>query len=242
MARRPSVCIPIFRKSRPCTPPDKLAFLANVGPLNAAGHAGAISGQQFARPRQSFFACRSATTSGRSLELDGFYKTGWAGRLADNLGALNTSSTFPPITSVAGSAIFCTGQQTQPYAIIPGTTPGLSGFDSSASATARSAGLAAIADLRYRRFADSSRQLHHFKFAGRQQDSFQRADFAHAVGYRLPANQHRRPVEASGAASVGALRAQLEPPGFLLFPRRFRHAQQPDRYAANPVSRSSVPR
>jgi uncharacterized protein (DUF1501 family) len=57
--------------------------------------------------------------------------------LADNLGALNTNSTFPPITSVAGSAIFCTGQQTQPYAIIPGTTPGLSGFDSSASASAR---------------------------------------------------------------------------------------------------------
>jgi uncharacterized protein (DUF1501 family) len=38
---------------------------------------------------------------------------------------------------VAGSAIFCTGQQTQPYALIPGTTPGLSGFDSSASAAAR---------------------------------------------------------------------------------------------------------
>jgi uncharacterized protein (DUF1501 family) len=49
----------------------------------------------------------------------------------------NGNSLFPPVTSVAGTAIFCTGQQTEPYAIIPGTTPGLLGFDSSAPSTAR---------------------------------------------------------------------------------------------------------
>lgn len=49
----------------------------------------------------------------------------------------NASSQFPPITSVAGSAIFGTGLQNNPYAMIPGTTPGLSGFDSSAPSTAR---------------------------------------------------------------------------------------------------------
>ena len=64
-------------------------------------------------------------------------RRGWAGRLADNIVGFNTGSMFPPITSVAGSAIFCTGQQTQPYAMIPGTTPRLRGFDSSASAAAR---------------------------------------------------------------------------------------------------------
>ena len=51
--------------------------------------------------------------------------------------ALNASAMFPPITSVAGSAIFCTGQQTRPYAMIPGSTPGLTGFDTSAPSTAR---------------------------------------------------------------------------------------------------------
>jgi len=58
--------------------------------------------------------------------MDGFYKTGWPGRMADKIQPVfNPTSTFPPITSVAGSAIFGTGQQTNPYAIIPGTTPGL---------------------------------------------------------------------------------------------------------------------
>jgi uncharacterized protein (DUF1501 family) len=58
--------------------------------------------------------------------------------MADSVNpAFNMGSAFPPITSVAGSAIFATGQTTKPYAMIPGTTPGLSGFDSSAPATAR---------------------------------------------------------------------------------------------------------
>src|SRR5262249_37715546 len=51
------------------------------------------------------------------------------GRIADNLQSLNAGAQFPPITSVAGGAILCMGQQTTPYALAPGTTsPGLSGF------------------------------------------------------------------------------------------------------------------
>ena len=74
----------------------------------------------------------------QTSQVDGFGTTGWAGRVADNIEPVfNVNSMFPPITSVAGSAIFCTGHQTLPYAIIPGTTPGLTGFDNSASANAR---------------------------------------------------------------------------------------------------------
>ena len=58
----------------------------------------------------------------QTLALDGFAKTGWAGRMADKLQTLNAASSFPPITSVAGTAIFCTGQQTEPFAIIPSAT------------------------------------------------------------------------------------------------------------------------
>ena len=114
----------------------QLAFLANIGPLNEPVTRAEYLAKTLPVPA-NLFSHADQQNQWQSLELDGFYKTGWAGRLADNLGALNTNSTFPPITSVAGSAIFCTGQQTQPYAIIPGTTPGLSGFDSSASASAR---------------------------------------------------------------------------------------------------------
>jgi uncharacterized protein (DUF1501 family) len=114
----------------------KLAFLANVGPLNQAVTRAQYQAHSLPIPA-NLFSHADQQNQWQSLELDGFYKTGWAGRLADNLGGLNSSSIFPPITSVAGSAIFCTGQQTQPYALIPGTTPGLSGFDSSASSSAR---------------------------------------------------------------------------------------------------------
>ena len=48
------------------------------------------------------------------------------------------------------------------------------------------AGAAAVADLRYRRFADSVRQLDHLQFAGRQQDAVRRAGLRDAAGHRLP--------------------------------------------------------
>jgi uncharacterized protein (DUF1501 family) len=114
----------------------KLAFLANVGPLSQPVTRAQYQANSLPVPA-NLFSHADQQQQWQTLELDGFYKTGWAGRLADNTTSFNSGSMFPPITSVAGSAIFCTGQQTQPYAIIPGTTPGLSGFDSSASAAAR---------------------------------------------------------------------------------------------------------
>jgi len=114
----------------------KLAFLANVGPLSQPVTRAQYQANALPVPA-NLFSHADQQQQWQSLELDGFYKTGWAGRLADNLGSLNPTGAFPPITSVAGSAIFCTGQQTQPYAIIPGTTPGLTGFTTSAASTAR---------------------------------------------------------------------------------------------------------
>jgi uncharacterized protein (DUF1501 family) len=114
----------------------KLALLANIGPLSQPMTRAQYQQKSLPIPA-NLFSHADQQNQWQSLQLDGFYKTGWAGRMADNLGTLNTSTMFPPITSVAGSAIFCTGQQTQPYAMIPGTTPGLTGFDNSASAAAR---------------------------------------------------------------------------------------------------------
>jgi len=113
-----------------------LAFLANVGPLLQPVTQAQYLANSLPVP-VNLFSHLDQQMQWQSLELDGFYKTGWAGRIADNIGSLNLNAAFPPVTSVAGSAIFCTGQQTQPYAIIPGTTPGLVGFDGSASSNAR---------------------------------------------------------------------------------------------------------
>ena len=77
------------------------------------------------------------------MQLSGVASTGWAGRMADVIKAAGTASgcynsSFPPILSVAGQTIFCTGNQTQPFAMIPGNPPGLNDFgDTSASGQAR---------------------------------------------------------------------------------------------------------
>jgi uncharacterized protein (DUF1501 family) len=63
--------------------------------------------------------------------------SGWVGRTADKLQTLNAGATFPPVTSVAGGAILCTGEQTLPYALSPGTNPGLSGYNGTAAENAR---------------------------------------------------------------------------------------------------------
>jgi len=115
----------------------QLAFLANVGTLSQP-----LTRAQYlavnAPAPANLFSHADQQQQWQTLQLDGFYRNGWAGRLADSINPVfNVGSTFPPITSVAGSAIFGTGIQTSPYAIIPGTTPGLSGFDSSAAGQAR---------------------------------------------------------------------------------------------------------
>jgi uncharacterized protein (DUF1501 family) len=73
----------------------------------------------------------------QTAQFDGFAPTGWAGRTADVLQSLNTGAQYPPVTSVAGGAILCNGAQTEPYALIPGSSPGLQGYGSSASSNAR---------------------------------------------------------------------------------------------------------
>jgi uncharacterized protein (DUF1501 family) len=115
----------------------KLAFLANVGTLVAPTTRAQYLAKTQAVPA-NLFSHADQQGQMQTSEPDGFGTTGWAGRMADKIQAnFNLNSMFPPITSVAGTAIFATGVQTQPYAIIPGTTPGLSGFDSSAPSTAR---------------------------------------------------------------------------------------------------------
>jgi uncharacterized protein (DUF1501 family) len=66
---------------------------------------------------------------------NGFGTTGWAGRTADRAHQIyNVGAQFPPILTVAGTAIFCTGVQTKPFALVPGSTPGLQGFSQSSAA------------------------------------------------------------------------------------------------------------
>ncbi len=95
------------------------AFVANVGtlvqPLTRAQYqAGQTAPTNlFSHPDQQLEwqnAAQSAATP-----------TGWAGRMADVLGAsYNSGASIPMITSVAGDTLFCNGNSTTPVSVSPG--------------------------------------------------------------------------------------------------------------------------
>jgi uncharacterized protein (DUF1501 family) len=115
----------------------KLAFLANVGTLSQPITRADYLARKLPVP-SNLFSHADQQAQWQTSRVSGFSPTGWAGRVADNVEPIfNVNSMFPPVTTVAGTAIFCTGQQTTPFALIPGSTQGLQGFDSSAPSTAR---------------------------------------------------------------------------------------------------------
>lgn len=72
--------------------------------------------------------------------------TGWGGRAVDMLQALNGSSTFPAAISVAGPALFCSGNVVQSASLLPGFNLDMSGMSlwPQAAADARKKGLQQI--------------------------------------------------------------------------------------------------
>jgi uncharacterized protein (DUF1501 family) len=111
---------------------NRLAVVANVGtllqPLTKAQYA---AGQQVA-PRNLFSHADQQhqwqTTPGGS--------TGWGGRAADLLQALNFGSAFPTGVSLAGNSAFLTGQASAQATLTTGGLA-LAGSDGSAAANAR---------------------------------------------------------------------------------------------------------
>ena len=113
-----------------------LAVLANVGtlvqPTNRTQY------QKYQNLPQNLFSHSDQQDQWQSTQLAGLPNAGWAGKVADKLSpTFNPNAQFPPILSVAGSPIFCTGDSTRPFAMNPGSTPGLQGFDSSTAGQAR---------------------------------------------------------------------------------------------------------
>jgi uncharacterized protein (DUF1501 family) len=117
-----------------------LAVLNNVGTLVQP-----TTRQQYLSQSslpQNLFSHSDQQDQWQTTQLSGLPNAGWAGKVADNIQpTFNSSALFPPILSVAGNAIFATGITTRPFTMSPGSTPGLSGIDSSASAQARLLGV-----------------------------------------------------------------------------------------------------
>jgi uncharacterized protein (DUF1501 family) len=121
------------------------AFVANVGtliqPLTRAQY---LAGQTcptnlFSHPDQQLEwqnAAQSAATP-----------TGWAGRIADVLGAsYNQGASIPMITSVAGDTLFCNGSATAPVSISPGNI-GAASCSEGSECTARQTSAQALLTL-----------------------------------------------------------------------------------------------
>src|SRR6266478_7323265 len=108
---------------------NNLALLTNVGtlikPLSKTAY------QQRTGVPDNLFSHSDQQDQWQTVQLSGVPSTGWAGRMADNIILSGTCSNpaFPPIVSVAGQTIFCTGNKTQPFAMIPGAPPGLFDLD-----------------------------------------------------------------------------------------------------------------
>jgi len=129
---------PALAQTRALFQANRAAVVANMGMLFEP-----ITRTEYRNRTKSIpanlFSHSDQQTAWQTSYADGFGTTGWAGRTADMAHSIyNVGAQFPPILTVAGSAVFCTGNSTRPFAMVPNSTPGLQGFNaSSASDNAR---------------------------------------------------------------------------------------------------------
>jgi uncharacterized protein (DUF1501 family) len=113
-----------------------LAILANVGTL--VQPTTRQNYQQFSHLPQNLFSHADQQDQWQSTQLSGLPNAGWAGKVADKIGPIfNSGAQFPPILSVAGNPIFCTGDVSRPFTMSPGSTPGVQGIGTSDAGRAR---------------------------------------------------------------------------------------------------------
>jgi len=113
-----------------------LAIVANVGTLVQPTTQAAYQASQ--NLPQNLYSHSDQQNQWQSAQLAGTPLAGWAGKVADSVqSSYNSAALFPPILSISGNAIFCTGITSQPFTMNPGQTPGLQGFGPSAASQAR---------------------------------------------------------------------------------------------------------
>jgi len=112
-----------------------LAIIANVGTLVQPTTQATY--RAFQNLPENLFSHSDQQDQWQSAQLAGIPASGWAGKVADNVQTLNAAAQFPPILSISGSPVFCTGISTRPFSMDPGQPPGLNGFDTTAASQAR---------------------------------------------------------------------------------------------------------
>ena len=123
----------------------KLAVLANVGMLaQPTSRAQVLAGS--AKLPTNLYSHSDQIVQMQAGDANGSGGTGWAGRSADAVASRNGASRFPASVSMAGSALFCAGNQVVSASLVPGfdlSADGLAAWPASAAAT-KSTALAEI--------------------------------------------------------------------------------------------------
>jgi len=112
-----------------------LAILANVGTLVQPTTQATY--QALKNLPANLFSHSDQQDQWQTAQLSGTTAAGWAGKIADNVQTLNTGAQFPPILSISGNPVFCTGVTSRPFSMNPGQAPGLQGFNTSPTTQAR---------------------------------------------------------------------------------------------------------
>jgi len=115
---------------------DKLAVVANVGMLVQPTTRAQYLAKSVPLPT-NLFSHADQVIQMQAGDPNGSGGTGWAGRAADALQAMNAAATFPAAFSMNGAALFCTGNVIQSASLYPGfdlSLNGMSGWPASAAA------------------------------------------------------------------------------------------------------------
>jgi uncharacterized protein (DUF1501 family) len=113
-----------------------MAILSNVGTLVQPTTQQLY--QQFKNLPDNLYSHSDQQDQWQSAQLAGTPTAGWAGKIADSVqSSFNGAAQFPPILSISGNPVFCTGITEQPFTMNPGQTPGLQGIGTDAASQAR---------------------------------------------------------------------------------------------------------
>jgi uncharacterized protein (DUF1501 family) len=129
---------PQLSELHPLFAQQRLAVLANVGPLTAP----TTKANYLAVRPENLFSHSDQQNQWQSSVSRGPSRSGWGGRIADQTPGQN--GTFPVVTSIAGTSLFTAGATSSPLALPPTGGLALQGLNGSAAANARLAALNAI--------------------------------------------------------------------------------------------------
>ena len=137
---------PAFGELKTLFDQKKMAVLCNVGTLMQPMTKADYAAGRF-RP-SNLFSHSDQQSEWQAGVYDQTSRTGWGGRLADRVVAMNGNIAFPVVTSTSGTTLFMTGNGKSPLSIPTSGTFGLQGYTTNNAAnTARKAALQQLLDM-----------------------------------------------------------------------------------------------